>query len=448
MRRAQQKAAVPGRQLPVRLLLPAALLLALGLAGCNESDPPPAALYTPPVTTGLPAPIAAVPTLSVSTTDGAEIVSRETYLTGTYSLADEDSAPLAAGALEIRGRGHSTWDFMEKKPYRLKLAGSTELLGMPANRHWVLLANHSDKTLMRNELAFEFGRLLDMEYLPRSRLVDLELNGAYQGVYQLTEHVRVAPERVNVETLKAADSSPELISGGYLLEVDARRGEDFCFDSQQGTLMVFCVATPEKLLEPAWAAQRQYIEMYMAQTEAAIFSPQFRDPATGYAAWLDVDSAIHYFLVNELFRNIDVNLQYSTFFFKRRGGKLTFGPLWDFDLAIGNVNYGSADQTAGWHIRLAPWFSRLFQDPAFEARVKARWQLMKTDGTLDALFAYIDRREAELALVQARNFSRWPVLGSYVWPNRVITGSYAGEVAAMRGWLLARTRWMDAQLAQ
>jgi len=315
---------------------------------------------------------------------------------------------------------------------------------MPANRHWVLLANYSDKTLMRNDIAFEFSRMLGMEWTPRARFVDLELNGAYQGVYQLTEHVRIAPDRVNIPEMKSSDTTVVAITGGYLIEVDERWGEAFCFKSAV-TPMVFCLSNPETLNEPEWAKQKAYIQDYMRQVDAAIFGPQFANPSTGYAAFIDVESAISYYILNELFKNVDGNLRLSTYLYKKRGGVLTFGPVWDFDLAIGNVNYLDADHVNGWYIRTAAWFDRLFQDPVFANRVKQRWQLMVSDGTLNRLDQYILYRKSWLSTVQERNFNRWPILNTWVWPNRVVTGSYDGEVLALRDWLGGRRAWLNLQ---
>src|SRR5690606_39010272 len=116
-------------------------------------------------------------------------------------------------------------------------------------------------------------------------------------------------------------------------------------------LSVFCLSNPETLLEPAWARQREYIESYVRRIDTVLLGPQFADPVSGYAALIDVESALSYYFVNELFRNVDGNLRLSTFLYKKRGGKLFFGPVWDFDLAIGNANYGDADRVEGWHIR-------------------------------------------------------------------------------------------------
>jgi hypothetical protein len=386
-----------------------------------------------------------LPTMTINTADAQQITSKEVYLTGTYKIPDLNGDILHEGDLEIKGRGNSTWS-MPKKPYKLKLADSTALMGMPGNKHWVLLANYSDKTLLRNETAFELSRLLAMEYTPRSVFVELYLNGAYRGVYQFTEHVRIGKDRVNIPELKVTDTSEDKITGGYLIEVDARRGENFCFDSTK-TPMVFCLSNPETLLETGWEQHRQYIVNYINQTDEAIFGEQFTDPDTGYAAYIDVDSAIQYYLINELFKNVDGGLWASTFLFKKRGGKLFFGPIWDFDIAIGNVNYNNADTTDGWYIRNAPWFSRMFEDPAFEQKVRARWAQMKADGTLTALLQHIDTQAAFLNDAQANNFEKWPILSIYVWPNRVVTGSYEGEINTMKEWLSERIIWMDAHFS-
>ena len=419
-------------------LLPIALL-----AGCGSDSESP---VTPPPPTNIPPREVAsrLPVLAVQTANGVPILSKDVYVNASFTLTDTSGVRLSEGALEIRGRGHSTWTLMPKKPYRVKLGSSTALLTMPANRHWVLLANYSDKTLMRNDIAFEFSRMLGMEYSPRSRFVDLELNGAYQGLYQLTEHVRIAPDRVNIPEMKSSDTTAAAITGGYLIEVDERWGEDFCFKSGM-TPMVFCLSNPETLNDPAWAKQKAYIQDYMRQVDAAIFGPQFANPSTGYAAFIDVESAINYYILNELFKNVDGNLRLSTYLYKKRGGLLTFGPVWDFDLAIGNVNYLDADRVNGWYIRTAAWFDRLFQDPVFANRVKQRWQQIVSDGTLNRLDQHILFRTSWLSKVQERNFNRWPILQTWVWPNRVVTGSYVGEVLALQGWLGERRKWLDVQ---
>jgi hypothetical protein len=411
-----------------------------------------------------------LPVLRVTTNNAAPIQSKETYVTGQYTLVDSDET-LAQGDLEIRGRGNSTWGWV-KKPYRVKLKTSTEILGMPVSRHWVLLANYVDKTLMRNDIAFRFARSIGMEYSPRNRHVDLYLNGSYQGIYQLTEHIRVATDRVNIPELKVTDTDDEKITGGYLMEVDFRmhkdyckgdagnwesfcvrgvnmnREETFCVDSTKG-MNPFCIDTPEDLLEDDWSAQRNYIETYIGNTETALFGSDFADEDQGYAAYIDVDSAIHYFLVNELFKNPD-GAATSFYLYKKRNGKLFFGPIWDFDLAMGNAGYDNVEKVEGWHIRPAAWFNRLFQDPAFEARVKARWQVLKEQGAFEEMFEYAQARAYWLSAVQANNYAIWSVTDFDSWINHgsAGVGSYVTEVNELLRWQRERYQWLDEQFSK
>lgn len=408
-----------------------------------------------------------LPVLNITTTGSAPIVSKETYLTGTFALTGENITS-ADGTLEVRGRGNSTWAW-DKKPYRLKLTNSVEMLGMPASKHWVLLANYADKTLMRNDIAFMFSRSVGMEYTVRNQYVELMLNGKYQGVYQLVEHIRVAKDRVNVPELKVADTDAEKITGGYLMEVDFRMHKDycignswesfcsngvnldrqktFCVDSNHG-MNPFCMDTPETLLEPAWAAQRDYIAKYIADTETALFGNNFADPALGYAAYIDVDSAVNYFLINELFKNPDGAVA-SFYLYKKRNGKLFFGPVWDFDLALGNAGYDDVDKTYGWHIRDAAWFDRLFQDPAFKSKVNARWNSLKAEGKLDYIFKYAEARATWLDKQQKKNYTIWSVTDFAEWIQHGShggTGSYEAETKEMIRWQRERNKWIDAEL--
>ncbi|GGY65077.1 hypothetical protein GCM10011613_06140 [Cellvibrio zantedeschiae] len=409
----------------------------------------------------------ALPVLNLKTDNAAPIVSKETYVKGSFSLADVGGASVD-GTLEVRGRGNSTWGWV-KKPYRLKLTNSTSLLGMPKGKNWVLLANYADKTLLRNDVVFMFGRALGMEYTPRAQYVELNLNGAYQGVYQLTEHIRVDKDRVNIDEMKVTDTDAEKITGGYLMEVDFRhaknycigvtwetfcvnnvntsRDVDYCIDSKHG-MQPACLASPETLHDPAWAAQRQYIDKYYADMEAALFSDNFTDPTTGYAAYLDVDSVISYYIANELFKNVD-GAESSFYIYKKRGGKFFFGPLWDFDLASGNAGYNDADKSYGWYIRAYPWFAQLFKDPAFQAKVKTRWNTLKAEGKLEYISQYAEARAIWLDKQQKKNYQLWSITDFAPWilhGGHGGTGSYEAEVKEMVRWQKERIDWLDKEI--
>jgi len=381
-----------------------------------------------------------LPVLRITTDNAAPIVSKEVYITGQMSLVSNVAgAPAVNGGLQIRGRGNSTWDIHPKKPYRLKLTDKQSLLGMPSSKDWVLLANYSDKTLLRNAAALDLGVRMGFPWTPRSAFVEVYLNDRYDGVYQLMENIKVTKDRVNIDELAAADVGADKIGGGYLLEVDFREDGYTMHSTIDDLPIVF--QSPE---QPA-PAQEAYIKGYINDFEAVLHSSTFADPTTGYAAYIDVDSFIRFYLVNEVFRNVDANMWSSCWMYKPRNGKLFMGPLWDFDLAAGNANYADAFKTDGWHIRIAPWFKRLFEDPAFAARVKTAWNEIKAD-ELPAMFQNITSSAAGLQQAQLNNFQRWPILETWVWPNYQIPGSYAGEVDYLSSFLTARINWIDQQI--
>lgn len=431
----------------------AATLVACG-GGSDGGSPtvaapaPPAAPPTAPAPTPAPAPAPAGP-LTLATLDidtGGQPIDRSIYIDASYAVRDADGSTLHEGPIEIRGRGNSTWG-MDKKPYRVRLGDAQALLGMPSSRHWVLLANHADKTLLRNDVTFELGRSLGMAWTPRSRDVQVRLNGRYDGVYQLTEHIRIASDRVNIDELEPEVTAGPAISGGYLMQIDELAvGNPRCFTTRIVQVTI-CGEDPEAL--DVLPAQRDYIAGYVQAAEDALYGAEFASQTRGYAAYIDVDSAIQYYLASELVKNVDGNLRRSTYLFKPRGGKLHFGPLWDFDLAIGNAAYFGATDAQGWYIRSAPWFTRLFEDPRFADRVAATWRDMKRDGRLDALLAHVDRRAIELRDAQAANFGRWPILDVNVFSNVdwPFPNSYDNEVAYLRRFLVERMAWIDARLA-
>ncbi len=405
----------------------------------------------------------ALPVLNLKTDGSAPILSKVDYLKGSFSLAEAGAAAVE-GTLEVRGRGNSTWGWV-KKPYRLKLTNSTALLGMPKGKNWVLLANYADKTLVRNDTTFMFSRRLGMEYTPRAHYVELNLNGVYQGVYQLTEHIRVDANRVNIAEMKVTDTDDDKITGCYLMEVDFRvnknfcigntwdpvcvngvntqREIDFCIDSENG-MQPACLASPETLHDAAWSAQRDYIVKYYRDMEAALFGSNFADPTTGYAAYIDVDSVVNYYLVNEVLKNVD-GAEASFFLYKKRGGKLFFGPVWDFDLALGNAGYNQANIASGWYIRNYPWFKRMFEDPAFAAKVKARWKTLKEDGTIDQIAQYAEARATWLDAQQKKNYQLWSINDFAVWILHPPLGTYELEVQALINWQKARIAWLDTE---
>ncbi|WP_276091126.1 CotH kinase family protein [Pedobacter sp. JY14-1] len=367
----------------------------------------------------------------------APVLSKEESVKGKMQIDANNSGyqqTVTEFQMEMRGRGNTTWG-MPKKPYRIKLDKKAEILGMAAAKKWVLLANFSDKTMLRNNIAFELGKRFEAAFTPKSRFVEVVLNGEYLGNYLLTDQVEVGETRVNIPELDE-DSPDSDISGGYLLEVDARLDEPYWFITKNN--LAFTIKSPEEIT----SSQFKYISDYVQLAEDAIYGGNFAGPSKGYEEYINVESFINWYLVNELTKNNDAAFFSSVFMHKDRHGKLSLGPIWDFDIALGNVNYNGNNDPQGWWIATSGWMFRLFEDPAFRKRVKARWTVLKTT-QVNTIFDFINQQAAYLKLSQRQNFNKWDVLYNYTWPNAVVLGSYDNEVQYMKEWLAKRIAWMD-----
>jgi hypothetical protein len=187
----------------------------------------------------------------------------------------------------------------------------------------------------------------------------------------------------------------------------------------------------------------------MTAFETALQGEDFADEQEGYRAHIDVSSFIDFMIVQELSRNVDA-YRLSTFFYKDRnsnGGKLSVGPLWDFNLAFGNADYMGASDFVGWAFnRDTPvWWARFQQDPKFNNEARCRWEELRASALSDAAIATLIEGYAELLEeAQKRNFNRWPILGEYVWPNNFVGETYAAELEYLKAWVQSRISWLDA----
>lgn len=374
-----------------------------------------------------------LPALNLSMVNGAGIEDKDNYVNGTITLTEADGTVVHTGSLEVKGRGNSTW-YMAKKPYRLKLESKASLMGMPSSRHWVLLANYADKSLLRNRTALELSKRLEMAWTPRAVSVEVTLNGEYLGVYDLVEHIRVDKDRVNITEIDE-DTSEDPAKGGYLLEVDERMGENICWHTSRG--VPFCLNTPEN----GHSGQQIYIRTYVQDAEDSIFSADTQ----AYRNYIDLDSLIDWYLINELFKNPDSTFFSSVYMFKDADTKLTFGPVWDFDISAGNADYLDYGPE-GWYVATSRWPKWILTlDPEIKPLIRARWDAIKATH-IDSLPDYVREQARAYDKAQARNFTRWPILGVYVWPNAAVKNSYAEEVEYLADWLDQRIAWMDGNL--
>lgn len=143
-----------------------------------------------------------------------DTVSASMLLGGSSYTTDESYD----GEVTLHVRGNSTGS-LRKKPFKLKLSKKTGLLGMGKQKHWVLLANAIDSTLLRDQLVYEMAAALGAETTMDSRQVSLVYNGEYQGVYQLCEQVRIGENRIDIyDWEEVAEEAASAMTERLLLE--------------------------------------------------------------------------------------------------------------------------------------------------------------------------------------------------------------------------------------
>ena len=342
----------------------------------------------------------------------SEIVSKDDYVNGTLRVNGRGvAAGLDETSCQVKGRGNTTWTW-PKKPYLIKFDKKQSLFGMPKHKRYILLANFLDRTMMRNLVAMKVSSMTRLDWTPRCQSVELVLNGKHVGNYLLIEQVRVDENRVPVTEMTADDVSGEAVTGGYLLECDFHFDNEIQWLSPYGRsgqwiwgrndVVPFGIKYPD--VEDIVPAQEAYIKKYVDDAAAAIYGDGFTDPDNGYAAWIDVDSFVDYWIVFEVMGNHELGNPGSVYMHKDRGGKLAAGPCWDFDWGI--LSYKTSPQArTGLINRDAIWYGRLFQDPAFCEKVKARFEELLPQ--LETIPDYIDSLKEMLEKSAALNFSMW-----------------------------------------
>lgn len=396
-----------------------------------------------------------IPVVIINTEDNRRIRDKDVRKAAHIEIIDSRSNPygigLYSGAIEIKGRGNSSFG-MPKKGYNLEIAEKVQILDMPSSRDWMLMANYSDKSLMRNYTAYELSRDMGAEFAAKLRYVDLVFNGDYLGNYVLGERVKIDDGRLNLEKIKADTTDEYELTGGYVLEVnstDKYSPTEIIFETDKVKLRkghFFSIKQPSaaNITPEAY----EYIKNYVNETENALFSDDFTNPETGYRAYIDTASVIDWYLVNELYKQVDANFHTSVYLYKPRGEKLHMGPVWDFDLGAGNADYSGCDNPKGWYVRNADWITRMFEDETFAAEFKERWNYVK-ERYFDGLFKRIDDTAKFLEKSQKTNFERWPILGTYVWPNAGNVSertTYQSEIDYLKEWLTLRIEWMDEEI--
>lgn len=344
---------------------------------------------------------------------------------------------------------------------------NVELIEMPAENDWVLLSNFNDRSLIRNLLAQHIYMKMG-NYAPRLTLCEVQLNGLYEGIYVFGEKIKRDAQRVDIATLNDNENTGDDVTGGYLLQLNYWNDENSwelsynppahpTFDIH----LRYEVPKPDAITQ----SQKDYIASFVDAMETSLYSNVFDDPVSGFRQFLDVESFIDYFLLNELSRNND-GFKKSRFFYKDKdsnGGKLKAGPPWDFDWAwkdLASCEIFESTEGAGWaHLinncptdNYSPeWYVRMLEDPSFGSHLRCRYDEYREDFlTEEYLSNYIDSLSNVLENAQARHYQRWPFLGIATASPELepIPQTYEAEMEALKNWIWLRLDWLDINLPQ
>lgn len=377
-----------------------------------------------------------LPVLFIDTEGGAPVVSKETYVVGSYRLdpmgvegieaigSEENMLPL-----QIKGRGNYTWIGFDKKPYRLKLDKKAALCGMDKSKHFALLAHADDSAAgLRNALGFAASETLGMPWTPATKPVEVVLNGDYIGLYWLTETIRVDADRVDI--VEQADGALTDVDGGWLVEIDNYDQDPHVTVADRGGQPIwFTYKSPEILSEP----QSNYLLGAMQSIQDALAAGD----GTGAANLVDFDILARYFITNQIMLDME-SFHGSCYLNRNRGAeeKWKFGPVWDFGNSFG---YGRADAPRFIFDRpdfRQVWIGEFYSIPEFVETVKSVWNGFIDNDGASTLQTRLSGYAAEIGAAAVADARRWPKY------SHADVGTQAGKLS---GYLSGSIEWLIGQ---
>ena len=371
-----------------------------------------------------------IPRIVIETEKHRAIKDRETEIPAKLQIWDEKKPNSDIMELTIRGRGNSSWTVRPKKSYKVELKQGAKLLGMPKDKDWALIANYADKTLMKNYLAYRLADDIGMDYSPRCKFVDFCLNGEYQGVYLLTETIKVDKNRVNIPK---NDKS-------YLVEFD----EKYKADEQ----VIFSdVLVPSKPFQIHFPKNASDSVLNVLATHVQRFEKFLKTVDTAslreIESWIDVEAFAKHFWIQEFSKNPDANYLTSVYFTWMENGAIKMGPVWDFDIAFAGFGGYNPDfaLTDGWRTKDDYWSEKLFSNKEFELAVAEYWDDLRP--SFEKSFFIIDSLYDVLKKPAEENFKKWDVLQkNEKWLYKSVD-SYEEAVDYLREWIAKRMKWID-----
>ena len=419
-------------------------------------------LITPDVILGPPLPLMKIQTGNQNIVDEPKIpgslqIYQEELLIEEHLIGIEIRGS-SSQMFDKKSYGFETWDEMGEDL-------NASLGGFPEEEDWILYGPYSDKSLVRNVLIYELSNNMG-QYASKTKFYELEINGVFQGIYVLMEKIKRDRNRVDISKNKVED-----ITGGYIIKIDKPTGDgdwydgNISFNSQYDTTGVLIGNSNINFLyeypkaDDVSEEQKKYIQDYIHLFETALVSEDFESIENGYRQFIDLDSFIDFFILNEFSKNPD-GFRLSTYLHKEKGGKLKMGPIWDFNLAFGNVNYCDGDSPYGWAHRFNDicsgdnwqvpfWWNRFLDDPEYVSLLKERWAILRSEIlSSDTVSGRLRGLQENLKGSSAidKNFGKWLILGKYIWPNKFIGDSYDSEINYLEEWINERFDWLDQNI--
>ena len=388
-----------------------------------------------------------LPTVYIETVNNKAVTDKKTFVDATWKLVDGGQVQTIEG-LKIRCRGNSTFNntsAKDKPAYRLKFNTKVALLGDKGvtDRNWVLMANHFDKSLIRNALTTDIlGRFAGMEFNPGALFVDVVLNGTYMGNYQITDHPDVESGRLDIET-PGDDPEP---SEGFFLEADGWKDHKYITTTRQ--------SVPIRIHKPkdgeVTTAQADYVKSWMDQFETALYSKDFRDKDKGYRKLVDSVSLANLYICTQISANYDGF--WSTYLYKKPNDlKLYFGPLWDYDIAYNNDTRGNnTTQRLMEDINTGvcrQWFLRMWKDPWFCQLINRRYKELRDAGIEAHLLHAVDSLGAHIAQSAKKNFDKLGI-NKKVYNEVVMHNTYEEYLTDLKDFITAHLAFLDTEFPQ
>ena len=374
------------------------------------------------------------------------------------------------GKIGIERRGASSASYAQR-PYSFETRdeegenNNVSLVDLPAENDWVLLSNYNDKSLIRNVLASHLYEKMG-NYSPRTRLCEVYLNGQYHGIYIFTEKIKVDSGRLDIASLNEDENDGDDVTGGFILELNYWNSENSwelnyspINHPEYDIHLVYKYPKADEITNQ----QKEYIASYIDSMETALYDFNFTNIDFGYRDFIEVESFIDYFLINELSRNND-GFKKSRYFHKDKfsnQGKLKAGPIWDFDWGWKDLDaceIFSNQDGSGWAHEInncftdnysPDWYIRLHQDSSYTNQLRCKWEEYRAD-FLNELYInnVIDSLALHVNQAQERHFQKWPILGIATGSPEIapLPDSYAGEIEFLKNWISLRINWLDEYL--